>query len=436
MSLLGKKISTYKLFMSLYFFLTLSFVYNSSFFWILPNSNAVIYITLFLASISLVLANFRQISQRRTTTLAVATIIALLSVFRNGYILHGSYIPAIFFLFTILSAYVLSLRNDWHDIALKVLTIFIVEHIAGTLFCAAFPNFHYYHIVPLFKNSTAELLYEFSQHRISGLTNHYSINALYLMSGLLIYTPIAIQQSGKKLGLYLFLALNLIALLLTGKRLHIVAYIIILLVLLLLKYRQNLIKFIKKISTIFIVGLASVLLLVNFIPSITAPFVRAYEALGDENSMASRTVLYDFATEVFKERPLLGIGWGGYRYEFHQRMLVREGEYMNVHNIYLQVLCETGIIGAIFIYGLWTILLVLPLKDLKKTTNQKYQTFIYLFLAYHLFFLLEGTIGNSLYDLQTYYPYAITLAMYLYYHYQIKSELTHSNQKHLEAHHA
>lgn len=58
-----------------------------------------------------------------------------------------------------------------------------------------------------------------------------------------------------------------------------------------------------------------------------------------------RVALWNLALELFKSSPVFGIGWR--QYSAHNFVSGMEG--VNVHNDYLQWLCETGIVGFILI---------------------------------------------------------------------------------------
>ena len=60
-----------------------------------------------------------------------------------------------------------------------------------------------------------------------------------------------------------------------------------------------------------------------------------------------RTAIYENAIELWKKNRMFGIGWGNFKYSTSQSTWYVG---FDVHNCYLQILCETGIIGAIFYY--------------------------------------------------------------------------------------
>lgn len=67
---------------------------------------------------------------------------------------------------------------------------------------------------------------------------------------------------------------------------------------------------------------------------------------------SGRMKLWSRAINLFKEHPVFGIGWGKFRlYLTDTYNYLNEGQLSNVHNNYLQLLCETGIVGLILYTG-------------------------------------------------------------------------------------
>lgn len=58
-----------------------------------------------------------------------------------------------------------------------------------------------------------------------------------------------------------------------------------------------------------------------------------------EGSAAHRVVLWEYAVDLFKENPVIGVGFRGFGIN------MPEGELKDTHNYYMLMLCEQGIIG-------------------------------------------------------------------------------------------
>jgi putative inorganic carbon (HCO3(-)) transporter len=65
---------------------------------------------------------------------------------------------------------------------------------------------------------------------------------------------------------------------------------------------------------------------------------------GLEGSAGVRLDLWSHAMDLFKKNPILGVGWGGFRFT------VPEGyKFKDAHNLYMKTLSEQGIIGVILL---------------------------------------------------------------------------------------
>ena len=71
--------------------------------------------------------------------------------------------------------------------------------------------------------------------------------------------------------------------------------------------------------------------------------------------LSGRIELWREALNIFLEHPIIGIGWGGFSGYVSDNYRSLHGNVFNVHNIYLQFLAETGIIGTLVIVSslLW-----------------------------------------------------------------------------------
>lgn len=113
-----------------------------------------------------------------------------------------------------------------------------------------------------------------------------------------------------------------------------------------------------------------------------------------------RFVLYELAWKLFKSNPFLGIGWGNFN-KMAAVLLNFDG---HAHNMYLQLLCETGIIGfTVFITALASVL-IMSIKLIAKLNKGEFKTQKYLKASLKFsffiqtFFIFYSMTGNPLYD--------------------------------------
>lgn len=116
-----------------------------------------------------------------------------------------------------------------------------------------------------------------------------------------------------------------------------------------------------------------------------------------------RIAVYHNSLNMIKAHPLIGIGANTYmknykKYkQFPEYRNVVTLDYMYAHNMYLHMICETGLIGmAVFIWLLYN--LFARAKIIYKTQNQKYLKVLAISLAACLTaFLVNGITESSLY---------------------------------------
>ena len=131
---------------------------------------------------------------------------------------------------------------------------------------------------------------------------------------------------------------------------------------------------------------------------------------------SGRTRLWGIAWNLFRENPILGIGWGGFA-QFVPTTLqsghVDIFTVKNVHNCYLQLLCETGIVGFIVFVVLVGYILFVMIRRQKRLNKdaslKKYQMINSACIGYQLFFLIVSAIDPCIYKLIFWIFYSISI---------------------------
>lgn len=428
-------VKKYNFLMFVALFIILLYSFNISFINVLFKNQ---YIPLFLIFISLVLifiANCKYMKKGQINILLLfISFAAFLVAFRNGDILNKHFALPFYTLYALICLYLLSFTNAWNNIFLKLVGFFTKEHILGTIFCAIFRNFYLAKILPLFPEHRAELLYEYNHNQIAGITQHYSTNTIYLTIGFIqnLYLLIFDKRDNGTLKVknVIWFILNSIALLLTGKRTQIVIVLLVIIFTIIILNRKNIINAFNKLIKFALLAISLIVIISLINPNITNSFVRIFESLSDSQTMVSRNILYDFAKEEFEQNPIIGIGWGNYKYEYNKKVINKEKEYINVHNMYLQLLCETGVLGFLYFVLLFLYLMINVCRDIIKHSTEENMLYLYIFFGMNIYFLLDGVLGNSLYDIQLFIPYSFFCAMFLFHHFNEKMQklTTYKNQ--------
>lgn len=141
-------------------------------------------------------------------------------------------------------------------------------------------------------------------------------------------------------------------------------------------------------------------------------------SVGIASASNGRLILWSDAYQLFKQSPIFGIGWR--QFSEQNNVLYMEGN--NVHNDYLQWLCETGIVGFLLIFVpffyLWirTMMRCLELNKMQRAGYRLYvdgaKSYALISCAIQTFFLIMHCIDPCFYKL-IFWP-IFTLAIILY----------------------
>ena len=147
----------------------------------------------------------------------------------------------------------------------------------------------------------------------------------------------------------------------------------------------------------------------------SVPFIREaldsflakfYEEDGD---FSGRGSLYALAFSIFRGNMLTGIGWGQFRALSQGVFYYASTKTYEVHNVYLQLLCENGIVGLLaFLLATGRLLLYSSRKYImlifKREAVAERRKAVKLAVFLQVFFLTYCISGNPLYD----YNFAVT----------------------------
>jgi len=287
----------------------------------------------------------------------------------------------------------LTIQHNWYAKCLKYLLLFSMVHILFTLFSYVFPNVFANIILPLLPGEISSASSLFMIYDLyAGITDQIGRNAFYITVGIsIILTALIAKTQRVSLANVLMLTLMVIALLLTGKRGHLASNIIAFLVVIVVYARvqgkniaKNLLFSIVTISFLVIV-------IIKIVPETATPFMRFITAYNEGNIVGGRTELYIFAIELFKQKPILGWGFGSFS-GFQDT---------GTHNVYLQLLCETGLVGTLLFVSILLSNILVTLKAIRRYCrfNKMAQDGFLLFSLYtQVFYITYAMTGNPLND--------------------------------------
>ena len=268
----------------------------------------------------------------------------------------------------------------------------------------------------------------------SGLADHKSTNAIFLTAGFFASFAYAMRRD-KSNKFFVVPLLFLFAIVLTTKRAHLAFVVAIaLLCYVICGSRRGMSRLTKGII-VGVILIVALLLLSEVIPQLSSVFNR-FSKLADDDTFGNRSYMYDINTALFLKNPVFGAGYGAFQDQFFTT--VKGARYAAAgttsfkgHNVFLQVLAEQGIVGAVLLFGSLFYLLYINLKHLRKASALLMQSrigsetpkrirkkltdcsYVLTFITSEiLFFLLYCITGNPLYDFEVYLPFLISIGAY------------------------
>ena len=252
----------------------------------------------------------------------------------------------------------------------------------------------------------------------AGISDHYSQNGTYISFAFLALASFWLYSVTNKKKLqshYLFLlGATFISLILTTKRAH---FLFCILAILIVYFIVNPGKTSGKLFKLFLafVFLMGILYVLSFVFEPINNLLIRFSTVGEDSQSLSRIRMWKLAWGLFKGHPLIGIGWGGFKYEYaaklYQSWQPATQKFLNAHNTYVQVLCKTGIIGFfIYIYIAFNALMT-TIKGVRacRDRDESVVIVLYMSLLCQVFVLLYNLTGNTLYD-HTVFFYAFSVA--------------------------
>lgn len=277
---------------------------------------------------------------------------------------------------------------------------------AATIFLYFNEAIYMRYIVPLFPLYSREMQYCYSVGYMTGLTANYARNSSMLSIGLIIAVSQLYEKRRRNIFHYLILILYVIALVLACKRAHTLFMTITILWCLFLHMSNKPRSRWFKMAGIGIVGVLFGWILLTYNTQF-AKLLGRFSNLLEDGAVQNRFAIWTLALSVISDKPLFGVGWGNF--------LSYTEEYLhtswNAHNMYLQLLCETGAFGFIifmsFIIFIYCFSVKLFVKVRRKTIilDNNAERNLLFSIGIQTFTLLYSLTGSPLTDIRIYIPY-------------------------------
>ena len=358
----------------------------------------------------------KHIKKRSAIPIFGAWILVLLVFLSNNQILaHKVYwISLLNFLSALVAAFALAKSTRWIETALKTAKTFSLMYVFATLIFFVIPGMGQiqYAFWGYYPNGTD---YGTAAYK-AGLASNYSANGIYIAVALILiiaemFWKYQLHTKIKKKEIFL-LVLTAVALLLSTKRGHLVFSVFAIAIVFFLTLRGKISNKVFKFAGITIVLVAAFVVASYFIPQLNDTFLRLFDNETTDISMG-RFNFWEYAMSEFNDNKLFGIGWFGFR--FIDTNTAYTTGYFDAHCVYIQLLCETGIIGfAVMLYAMLSNWCkgIIDLRNISTIANSEfYETKAISFSClWQTFCLLYAFTGNMLYD-RTFMIYILSIAM-------------------------
>ncbi len=336
--------------------------------------------------------------------------------------------------------YVLISNPNTKDVS-KTLKIMLTAAAIMSVYAIAislFPNL-YYGIIKHFVSSEAQRIIElnFKHHYGIAVGGDSIVINYYAFFGVIIALNTLMIRGGKfpkRIYLFAVFFLCCLAIVIQNRKSELIASIIVISFLFLSnvnvtdskgKWRQ-----IAAFTGIIIFGAVIFIYMLNqgylsryetFIAQLTRNRV---SGSGIVDITSGRFMLWERAWNLFLENPIFGIGWGKFKNHLTDTYNVfNDGQLSNVHNNYLQLLCETGLIGFGLITAPLFYILYSTFRRIRKFRNRGTNNYIARVaastsLSFQLFFLIISFIDPVWYKMFVWPFYGIAVILLVYSEYE------------------
>lgn len=322
---------------------------------------------------------------------------------------HTTFATSVLTLFTLLIG--LAAMNQREFFRLLVPAILVCTGLEAIgMFMPLFSPSLYFSIlsrlpVETYKNAVAFL----AIGRLCGFNSQTAIAGFYMSVGIgIVLNILLFGNSRKKMRIiyWLILVVEVIALIMTFKRSGMLCVVLASIVILVLNKKIKALSVIKYGVLILILGIIA-LQYIKEIPEVNESMEQSidrFDNKGGGDITSGRGELADRAIAIFERDPMLGIGFGGFGLDSDK----------GTHNVYLQVLCEGGIIGLLLYIPLVVLNLLKVMSSIRRKDGNMMLLNFSLFIQ--LYYIIYSAVGNCLTDnfifllyvLSAVVPYAVS----------------------------
>lgn len=321
-------------------------------------------------------------------------VILVISTITNQGLQRRAWLWPVTFVMLILLLFALTTNTSWHETAVKILLAGSLIYCAATILFFVAPGL-YAAMVQFWKgypNGTERGLYGYR----AGIADNHSANGTYcLVSFIIASANYFLEKEKKKKRLYLGIAgVGMFCVLLTTKRAHLLFGIFAAMVCYYFSQKQKKASRLFQILFVVVAGLILFYYAATSIP-VLSDFMEGFE--GQEDLSNGRYKYWTVALSYFVSSPVFGIGWLGFRYR--TQGILAKG-YVDVHNVYIQLLAESGVVGTAIMMVIFAGTLAETIRMLQQGdgSDSPGRRALCMSLGMQVFCLVYGVTGNFLYD--------------------------------------
>lgn len=318
-----------------------------------------------------------------------------------GYFLFTTFQYVFFWATVLLMLY--NAERMYDSIPIKLFLFSGLFGLLGVYFQLCFPELYIQYVVPFFPNSII-VSWMTDLHGLAGFTyqlDQTAIIILFLFFYVLFFCKFSNNKKGQ-LAKILFIIAIVSGLVLAGKRsILIVSIFVPILVKFLEQSNQK--RTLIFIIILFILGSVVYYYAMSNLTELSqVGFLGRYfnsisEYQAGEDISSNRYNLYAIAWKAFEDNIVFGCGVGQFINYTHS--------YSDVHNVYLQVLCEQGIFGFLLFFVPILICIIRTVVILKHVSDLG-KSYLEFSLAVQLYYIVYGMFGNpnvNLFGFMMYY---------------------------------
>ena len=335
----------------------------------------------------------------------------MMILFNNQELAHGRYQNTERLILCIIMIFVCAYKSEWIRSVPKMIVAIGIPNAIATLLFLVNDSLYRIFISKTYGEYQSGTEYGKYGYR-AALADHYSQNATYISMVVLALFALFLMEKQKRRKTFwgVLLGISVIALLLTSKRAHLLFCVVSAIIVYYLAYPQKrLEKTFKLVITGAVVafGLAVVS---EYIPQINNVFER-FQTAGTDKETVGRFIMWNYAFGLFKQKPLFGTGWWGFRYSGITN--VRADALTGCHNVYIEILANCGVVGfVIFIIALISAIYI-TLRSIKFCIDKElleYKIVLLCSAAIQIFCLMYCMTGNVMFD-RTFHFYIVAVIL-------------------------